>query len=164
MVSIDDVVGDAVDRSRLTAEARDIDLVVGGQGGLTVMGDARQLATALGNLVDNAVRYGPARSRVAVSTRLVDGTGGGGSVVEVSVTDEGPGIAETERERIFERFYRVDAARSRATGGTGLGLAIVKHVMAAHNGKVTVRSVEGAGSTFTLSIPLRSDHAGTGAA
>jgi two-component system sensor histidine kinase SenX3 len=84
--------------------------------------------------------------------------------VEVAVADQGHGIPESEQERIFERFYRVDAARSRATGGTGLGLAIVKHVMAAHNGKVTVRSVEGAGSTFTLSIPLRSDHAGTGAA
>jgi two-component system sensor histidine kinase SenX3 len=158
LVSIDDVVGEAVDRSRLTAEARGIDLVSGGQGGLTVMGDSRQLVTALGNLVDNAVRYGPARSRVAVSTRVVDGTGGG-SVVEVSVTDEGPGIPEAERERIFERFYRVDSARSRDTGGTGLGLSIVKHVAAGHGGEATVWSVEGTGSTFTLRLPaaVRSD-------
>jgi two-component system sensor histidine kinase SenX3 len=159
MVSIDDVVGEAVDRSRLTAEARGIDLVSGGQGGLKVMGDSRQLVTALDNLVDNAVRYGPARSRVAVSTRVVDGTGGGGSVVEVSVTDEGPGIPEAERERIFERFYRVDSARSRDTGGTGLGLSIVKHVAAGHGGEATVWSVEGTGSTFTLRLPAaaRSD-------
>jgi two-component system sensor histidine kinase SenX3 len=80
------------------------------------------------------------------------------------VADQGIGIPERDLERIFERFYRVDPARSRATGGTGLGLAIVKHVMAAHNGNVTVRSVEGAGSTFTLLIPLRSEHASTGAA
>jgi two-component system, OmpR family, sensor histidine kinase SenX3 len=84
--------------------------------------------------------------------------------VEISVTDQGIGIPERDLERIFERFYRVDSARSRATGGTGLGLAIVKHVMAAHNGKVTVRSVEGAGSTFTLVVPLRGEHAASGAA
>jgi two-component system sensor histidine kinase SenX3 len=151
MVSLDDVVGEAVDRSRLTAEARGIDLVCGGQAGLTVMGDSRQLVTALGNLVDNAVRYGPAGSRVAVSTHVVDGIGG--RVAEVSVTDEGPGIAEAERERIFERFYRVDSARSRDTGGTGLGLSIVKHVAAGHGGEATVWSAEGTGSTFTLRLP-----------
>ena len=151
MVSLDEVVGEAVDRSRLTAEARGIDLVCGGQAGLKVMGDSRQLVTALGNLVDNAVRYGPAGSRVAVSTHVVDGIGG--RVAEVSVTDEGPGIAEAERERIFERFYRVDSARSRDTGGTGLGLSIVKHVAAGHGGEATVWSAEGTGSTFTLRLP-----------
>jgi two-component system sensor histidine kinase SenX3 len=83
---------------------------------------------------------------------------------ELSVADQGIGIPERDLERIFERFYRVDPARSRATGGTGLGLAIVKHVMAAHNGRVTVRSAEGAGSTFTLFVPLRSEQVGTGAA
>jgi two-component system, OmpR family, sensor histidine kinase SenX3 len=154
IVSLDDVVGEAVDRSRLTAEARGIVLACGGQPGLKVMGDSRQLVTALGNLVDNAVRYGPAGSRVAVSTRVVQGTGGaGGLVAEVSVTDEGPGIAEAERERIFERFYRVDSARSRDTGGTGLGLSIVKHVAAGHGGEATVWSAEGTGSTFTLRLP-----------
>jgi two-component system, OmpR family, sensor histidine kinase SenX3 len=153
------VVGEAVDRSRLTAEARGIDLVCGGQGGLKVMGDSRQLVTALDNLVDNAVRYGPAGSRVAVSTHLVDGIGG--RVAEVSVTDEGPGIAEAERERIFERFYRVDSARSRDTGGTGLGLSIVKHVAAGHGGEATVWSAEGTGSTFTLRLPAATGSAGT---
>jgi len=115
------------------------------------MGDSRQLVTALGNLVDNAVRYGPEASRVVVTSNLV-GAGPNG-VVEVSVTDEGPGISASERDRIFERFYRVDAARSRETGGTGLGLSIVKHVAAGHGGEVTVWSAEGTGSTFTLRLP-----------
>jgi two-component system sensor histidine kinase SenX3 len=152
LVSLDDVVAEAVDRSRLTAEARDIALVSGGVSGLKVMGDSRQLVTALGNLVDNAVRYGPTGSRVAVSVAEVDEESG--RVAELSVTDEGPGIAEAERDRIFERFYRVDSARSRDTGGTGLGLSIVKHVAAGHGGEATVWSAEGTGSTFTLRLPV----------
>jgi two-component system sensor histidine kinase SenX3 len=78
---------------------------------------------------------------------------GSSAVVEISVTDEGPGIAAPERDRVFERFYRVDAARSRETGGTGLGLSIVKHVAAGHGGEVTLWSAEGTGSTFTLRLP-----------
>ena len=152
LVSVDDVVGEAVDRSRLTAEARRIDLVLGGVRGLKVVGDARQLLTAVGNLVDNAVRYGPSGTRVGVSVNHVEGAHG--DACEITVTDEGPGIAESEVERIFERFYRVDAARSRDTGGTGLGLSIVKHVAAGHGGEVTVWSAEGAGSTFTLRLPV----------
>ncbi len=152
LVSLDDVVAEAVDRSRLTAEVRDITLVSGGVRGLKVMGDSRQLVTALGNLVDNAVRYGPTGSRVAVSVAEVDDESG--RVAELSVTDEGPGIAEAERNRIFERFYRVDSARSRDTGGTGLGLSIVKHVAAGHGGEATVWSAEGTGSTFTLRLPV----------
>ncbi len=151
LVSIDEVVADVVDRSRLTAEARRITLVCGGVRGVKVTGDARQLVTAIGNLVDNAVRYGPEGSRVAVATELVDE--GAQAVVEISVTDEGPGIAEPERDRIFERFYRVDSARSRETGGTGLGLSIVKHVAAGHGGEATVWSAEGTGSTFTVRLP-----------
>jgi two-component system sensor histidine kinase SenX3 len=152
LVSLDDVVADAVDRSRLTAEARGVALVCGGARGLKVMGDSRQLVTALGNLVDNAVRYGPEGSRVAVSVAEAHGTDG--HLAEISVTDEGPGIAETEKARIFERFYRVDSARSRDTGGTGLGLSIVKHVAAGHGGEATVWSAEGTGSTFTLRLPV----------
>jgi two-component system sensor histidine kinase SenX3 len=152
IVSLDDVVAEAVDRSRLTAEARGITLVCGTVRGLKVMGDSRQLVTAVGNLVDNAVRYGPERSRVAVSINEVDGPDG--HIAELSVTDEGPGIAQAERDRIFERFYRVDSARSRDTGGTGLGLAIVKHVAAGHGGEATVWSAEGTGSTFTLRLPV----------
>jgi two-component system sensor histidine kinase SenX3 len=152
LVCLDDVVAEAVDRSRSTAEARGIALVSGTTKGLQVMGDARQLVTALGNLVDNAVRYAPVNSRVAVSVSQSNGSGG--RVAEISVTDEGPGIAEAERERIFERFYRVDSARSRDTGGTGLGLSIVKHVAAGHGGEATVWSAEGTGSTFTLRLPV----------
>jgi two-component system sensor histidine kinase SenX3 len=152
LVSLDDVVAEAVDRSRATAEARGIALVSGSARGLKVMGDSRQLVTAVGNLVDNAVRYGPPNSRVAVSLHEVDGPGG--KVAEISVTDEGPGIPAEERDRIFERFYRVDSARSRDTGGTGLGLSIVKHVAAGHGGEATVWSAEGTGSTFTLRLPV----------
>ena len=151
LVSLDEVVAEAVDRSRLSAEARGITLVHGGTQGVKVTGDSRQLVTALGNLVDNAVRYGPAGTRVAVATALAGDRGT--PVAEVSVSDEGPGIAEAERDRVFERFYRVDAARSRGTGGTGLGLSIVKHVAAGHGGEVTVWSSEGTGSTFTLRLP-----------
>jgi two-component system sensor histidine kinase SenX3 len=151
LVCVDDVVSEAVDRSRLAAEARSITLACGGRQGLKVTGDSRQLVTALGNLVDNAVRYGPEASRVVVTSNLVGS--GPSAVVEISVTDEGPGISAAERDRIFERFYRVDAARSRETGGTGLGLSIVKHVAAGHGGEVTVWSAEGTGSTFTLRLP-----------
>ncbi len=158
-VDIDAVVAEAVDRCRMRANARGITLASVGSRGLSVRGDEDLLVTALRNLLENAVAYSPERTRVVISTKKTpDGN------AEVSVADQGIGIPERDLERIFERFYRVDPARSRATGGTGLGLAIVKHVMAAHNGKVTVRSVEGAGSTFTLFIPLRSEHASTGAA
>ena len=85
--------------------------------------------------------------------RAAGSAASGGDLIEISVTDQGIGISEKDRERIFERFYRVDPARSRATGGTGLGLSIVKHVAASHGGEVTVWSAEGQGSTFTLRLP-----------
>jgi two-component system sensor histidine kinase SenX3 len=151
LVSLDEVIVEAVDRSRVRAETRSINLVFGGQRGVHVVGDARQLVTALGNLVDNAVRYAPDGTRVTVAVRQVKEPLG--PIAEVSVSDEGPGIAVSERNRIFERFYRVDSARSRVTGGTGLGLAIVKHVAAGHGGEATVWSDEGTGSTFTLRLP-----------
>jgi two-component system sensor histidine kinase SenX3 len=151
LVCLDEVVVEAVDRSRLTAETRSIALVHGGEQGVTVVGDARQLVTAVGNLVENAVRYGPEGSRVVVAVRKVSDSNW--PIAEISVTDQGPGIAAQERERIFERFYRVDVARSRDTGGTGLGLSIVKHVAAGHGGEATVWSDERTGSTFTLRLP-----------
>jgi len=158
-VELDMVIAEALDRCRMKANARGITLAFTGTRGLSVYGDEDLLVTALRNLLENAVAYSPERTRVVVSLKKAsDGN------AELSVTDQGIGIPERDLERIFERFYRVDPARSRATGGTGLGLAIVKHVMAAHNGRVTVRSVEGSGSTFTLFIPLRSEHASTGAA
>ncbi|WP_055573430.1 sensor histidine kinase, partial [Streptomyces prasinopilosus] len=120
-------------------------------GDLRIWGNRGQLAAALGNLVENAVNYSPARTRVGIAARRVARPGG--DMIEIAVTDQGIGISEKERERVFERFYRVDPARSRATGGTGLGLAIVKHVAASHGGEVTVWSAEGQGSTFTLRLP-----------
>ena len=147
VVSVDRVVAEAVDRSRTTAGSRGIRLVRGGERGLTVEGSEAQLVTALGNLIENAVHYSPDRTQVAVATRCWEGA------VEITVTDQGMGIAEKDLERVFERFYRADPARSRATGGTGLGLAIVKHVATNHGGEVSVWSQEGSGSTFTLRLP-----------
>jgi two-component system sensor histidine kinase SenX3 len=146
-VSVDRVVAEAVDRSRTTAGARGIRIVRGGERGLTVAGSEAQLVTALGNLIENAVHYSPDRTQVAVASRCRDGA------VEITVTDQGMGIADKDLERVFERFYRADPARSRATGGTGLGLAIVKHVATNHGGEVSVWSREGSGSTFTLRLP-----------
>ncbi|MBA9003259.1 sensor histidine kinase [Thermomonospora cellulosilytica] len=148
-VALDDVVGEAVDRCRIKAEAKDIELVVGGRVGLRVRGDEELLVTALRNLIDNAVAYSPDNTRVVIATTQADA-----DHVELTVTDQGIGIPDAELERIFERFYRVDPARSRRTGGTGLGLAIVKHVTTKHGGEVTVWSKEGSGSTFTLRLPL----------
>jgi two-component system sensor histidine kinase SenX3 len=148
VVEVDGVVAEAVDRTRLAAESAGITVVSGGQGRLAVRGNESQLVTALANLVDNAIAYSPAGSRVAVGTRRRDG------YVEISVSDQGIGIPERDLERVFERFYRSDPARSRATGGTGLGLAIVKHIATNHGGGVSVWSVEGSGSTFTLRLPL----------
>jgi two-component system sensor histidine kinase SenX3 len=148
MVDVDDVVAEAVDRTRLAAESGGIVVVSGGQGRLAVRGNESQLVTALVNLVDNAIAYSPEGTRVAVGTRRRGGH------VEISVSDQGIGIAERDLERVFERFYRSDPARSRATGGTGLGLAIVKHIATNHGGGVSVWSVEGSGSTFTLRLPV----------
>ena len=146
---LDAVVAEALDRCRMKAGARGIELAADTQSGLTVLGDEDLLVTALRNLLENAVDYSPDHTRVLVTVRRA-----GEATVEISVADQGIGIPERDRERIFERFYRVDPARSRATGGTGLGLAIVKHVTAAHGGNVTVWSKVGAGSTFTLRLPL----------
>ena len=156
VVSVDVVVAEALDRTRLAADAAGITVVAGGQRRLTVRGSESQLVTALVNLVDNAVAYSAAGTRVAIGTRRRDGS------VEISVSDQGIGIAEADLDRVFERFYRSDPARSRATGGTGLGLAIVKHIATNPGGGVSVWSVEGSGSTFTLRLPaatVRSDEA-----
>jgi two-component system sensor histidine kinase SenX3 len=150
VVEIDRVVAEAVDTTKLLAGAREIDVVAGRPTGARVVGDEGQLVMALRNLLTNAIVYSPARTRVAVAARC------SGDAVEITVTDQGIGIPESEQSRIFERFYRVDPARSRVTGGTGLGLAIVKHVCANHGGECTVWSVEGEGSTFTLRLPLQS--------
>jgi two-component system, OmpR family, sensor histidine kinase SenX3 len=153
-VILDEVVAEAVDRCRMRASARGIVLDATGDRRITIMGDEDLLVTALRNLLENAIAYSPDKTRIVVSTRTASNW-----MAEVSVTDQGIGIPERDRERIFERFYRVDPARSRATGGTGLGLAIVKHVTAAHGGSVAVWSEEGNGSTFTLRLPLRARRA-----
>ena len=148
LLEVDRIVHEAIDATRLVAQAKDIDVLVGGEEHIKILGDDGQLVMALRNLLTNAVAYSPEHTRVSVAIRTVDG------VVEVSVTDQGIGISQEDRERIFERFYRVDQARSRETGGTGLGLAIVKHVCANHGGECRVWSSQGEGSTFTLRLPL----------
>ncbi|WP_433332838.1 sensor histidine kinase [Spirillospora sp. CA-294931] len=149
-VSLDEVIVEALDRSHIKASSKNIELTSGGRDDLKVRGDEELLVTAVRNLVDNAVAYSPENTRVVVATRACDDD----RHVEINVTDQGIGIPDSEVERIFERFYRVDPARSRATGGTGLGLAIVKHVTTKHGGEVTVWSKEGSGSTFTIRLPL----------
>jgi two-component system sensor histidine kinase SenX3 len=147
-VEVDRVLAEAVDRTRTTAQARSIALTVTGDTGLRLRGNEQQLVTAVVNLLDNAVSYSGEGSTVTITARAV------GNTVEISVADEGIGIPEKDLERVFERFYRSDPARSRATGGTGLGLAIVKHVATNHGGTVQVSSVEGLGATFTLRLPI----------
>lgn len=139
---------EAIESSRMAAEARGIEIVYTEMPNAKVLGDRRQIEMAIGNLVENAINYSPDRTRVAIALRE------DGDLAEISVSDQGIGIPEKDIERIFERFYRVDPARSRATGGTGLGLSIVKHVVANHGGDVNVWSEEGAGSTFTIRLPL----------
>lgn len=147
-VSVLAVVAEAESRISAAAEQAEVTVSVQVPAGLTVAGDRRQLVSAIFNLLDNAVKYSPGGSEVVVSAE-VSSTGR----LRLSVTDAGVGIPQRDLDRIFERFYRVDRARSRETGGTGLGLAIVRHVASNHRGEVTVESIEGAGSTFTLSLP-----------
>ncbi len=149
-VAVDDVVAEALDRIRVEAQAHGIRLVHGGEAGLVVSGDRALLTTALRNLLDNAIRYSPAGSTVSVGVKAQDG------MVRIAVVDQGIGIEEDVQERVFERFYRGDAARSRSTGGTGLGLSIVKHIARDHGGEVKLWSKPGRGSTFTLVIPRAS--------
>ncbi|MEO8283425.1 MAG: ATP-binding protein, partial [Pseudarthrobacter sp.] len=146
-VDINAVIAEAVDRSQLPAESKKIQIVVGEPVAATVYGDRDLLVTALRNLIDNAIRYSPENTKVGVGVRSKDG------LIAVSVTDQGEGLTPEDQERVFERFYRVDAARSRHTGGTGLGLSIVKHVASNHGGEVTLWSRPGQGSTFTLRLP-----------
>ncbi|WP_394215567.1 sensor histidine kinase [Brachybacterium vulturis] len=146
-IEIDEVVESAIALNRNYALGAKIDVAVGGADGLQVFGSAPMLTTALSNLISNAITYSDPRTRVGVSVRRDDG------MVEISVKDQGMGIAKEHLERVFERFFRVDRARSRATGGSGLGLAIVKHIASDHGGEVTAWSLPGQGSTFTLRLP-----------
>lgn len=147
MVDIDAVIAAAIDQNRVLADAHRISLASGGEKGLRVWGDEVMLITAVHNLIANAVQYSPSPSRVGIGVNATD------DVIEIAVTDQGIGIPADELDRVFERFFRVDQARSRATGGTGLGLSIVKHVVQNHGGDVRVWSQHGRGSTFTIRLP-----------
>lgn len=147
IVDVDTVVAEALSRHKVAAENADIAIATDAPTGYKVLGDQPLLVAALANLVSNAIAYSPRGTPVSVSRRRR------GDNIEISVTDRGIGIDKDDQERVFERFFRVDKARSRATGGTGLGLAIVKHVAANHNGAIRLWSQPGTGSTFTLSIP-----------
>nr|WP_212986511.1 ATP-binding protein [Actinoplanes auranticolor] len=148
-VALDWVIAEVVDRTRTTASAKGIDVVYTGPKGATVYGSDTQVATAVTNLVENAIAYSGENTEVALTMRQDD------DWIEIDVTDQGIGIAPHDVDRIFERFYRADQARSRSTGGTGLGLAIVKHIATNHGGRVEVSSTLGGGSTFTLRLPAR---------
>ncbi len=148
IIKIWPLIEEVVEGSRIEAESRGISIVTSEYRDLEILGDRRQIEMAIRNLIENAIHYSPDGTRIAVSGQEVDG------LAEIIVSDQGIGIPEKDIERIFERFYRVDPARSRATGGTGLGLSIVKHVVINHGGDVSVWSVESAGSTFTIRLPL----------
>ena len=149
VIDVGEVVRLAVEHTRTSAELKQIDLVERSGPGLGVYGHEDLLVTAVRNLLSNAVTYSDPGTRVAVRASLT----ADGDQVEVAVTDQGAGIPEADQGRIFERFYRVDAARSRATGGTGLGLAIVKHICENAGGEVSVWSEPDRGSTFTIRLP-----------
>jgi two-component system sensor histidine kinase SenX3 len=151
-VDVRSVVAEAIERNRLAAEQASIVISSACASDLFVRGNEAQLATAVANLIDNAIAYSGSGTRVAVSARSSRDEDAR-PVVDIAVTDQGIGIPESERDRIFERFYRIDPARSRATGGTGLGLAIVKNIVGNHLGTVAVWSAAGSGSTFTIRLP-----------
>lgn len=149
---VDALIDDALASVAVSAEVAQIELVRDTPTGLVIPGDRTLLLTALNNLIVNAVNHSQPGEVVSVSHRLVEMDEG--DMVAIAVTDRGIGIAAADQQRVFERFFRVDKARSRATGGTGLGLAIVKHVAASHGGHIGLWSKPGTGSTFTLYIPI----------
>jgi two-component system sensor histidine kinase SenX3 len=151
-VDVRSIIAEVIERTRLAAEQASITITATCADDLRVRGNEAQLATAVANLVDNAIAYSGSGTRVAV-TATGSRDDDARPTVDIAVTDQGIGIAEADRDRIFERFYRVDPARSRATGGTGLGLAIVKNIVTNHLGTITVWSSVGAGSTFTIRLP-----------
>ena len=152
IVDVDELVTRASDEVRTLAVSRGIELVRSEDASVEIYGDRGQLLTAVRNLLSNAIHYSPPETRVAVSVRASEG------IAEIVIKDQGIGIPGHDLDRIFERFYRVDQARSRSTGGTGLGLSIVKHVCQNHGGECTVWSEVGTGSTFTLRLPVYDPH------
>lgn len=147
VVDIDAVVDEAIARNSVMADAAGVEIITDPELGAQVKGDLNLLVTSLSNLIVNAINYSPEKTSVSISRQVID------DEVTIRVTDRGIGISKENQKRVFERFYRVDKARSRNTGGTGLGLSIVKHVMANHGGTVELWSREGTGSTFTMRLP-----------
>lgn len=147
-LNLADIIKVAIDQSSTSASARNISVKLGTIDDVAIMGDREQLIMALHNLIDNAINYSPENTNVSVTTSIED------EIVVTSIADQGIGIPDSEVERIFERFYRVDPARSRMTGGTGLGLSIVKHVASKHGGDIKVWSSENVGSTFSIRLPI----------
>jgi two-component system sensor histidine kinase SenX3 len=147
-VEVGSVLREAVGQCQHLAQRHHVEIKLELENGAMVFGDRSQLVSALSNLIENAVKYSEPGKLVRVGTKEDTET------VAISVTDQGIGIAPADQERIFERFFRVDRARSRSTGGTGLGLSIVRHVVDNHGGKISVQSEEGKGATFTVSLPI----------
>jgi len=147
-VNILDVVKEAINQCETNAEARKISINLEKEDAAVVLGNRDQLVMAVHNLIENAINYSAAGTNVTIVVDVNE------EIVEITVKDQGIGIAQSEIDRIFERFYRVDPARSRATGGTGLGLSIVKHVAQNHGGEIKVWSAPGVGSTFSLRLPM----------
>ena len=148
MVSLKKIIEEAIYNSKVRAEKRQIKLNFICDKEIEFFCDRKQLVIAISNLIENAINYSPERTNVNIVLREVN------DLAEIAISDQGVGIAEADLDRIFERFYRVDPARSRETGGTGLGLSIVKHVISNHGGDIQVWSVPGTGSTFTILLPL----------
>jgi len=147
-VNILDVVKEAINQCETNAEARKISINLEKEDAAVVLGNRDQLVMAVHNLIENAINYSADGTNVTIVVEV------NAEIVEITVKDQGIGIAQSEIDRIFERFYRVDPARSRATGGTGLGLSIVKHVAQNHGGEIKVWSAPGVGSTFSLRLPM----------
>ena len=152
LISASDIIKEALDQCRTTADSRQITLTFQDSEDAMILGDRDQLTMAIHNLIENAINYSPAETKVAVSTSIEN------EIITIAVADQGIGIPEAEVERIFERFYRVDPARSRETGGTGLGLSIVKHIITKHGGEISVWSSENVGSTFSIRLPIQSQN------
>ena len=147
-VDLAEVVGEAVDAARVVEPGRPIDLSVESA---TVTGDATRLRQLLDNLLANARAHTPADAAVSVELRAADGD------ATLIVADHGPGLTEEQAARVFERFYRVDSSRARASGGAGLGLSIVAAVTEAHGGTAEARPTPGGGATFVITLPLGAD-------
>jgi two-component system sensor histidine kinase SenX3 len=152
LISSSEIIKEALDQCRTTADSRQITLAFQDSEDGLILGDRDQLTMAIHNLIENAINYSPIDTKVAISASIEK------EILTITVADQGIGIPEAEVERIFERFYRVDPARSRETGGTGLGLSIVKHIITKHGGEISVWSAENVGSTFTIRLPIQSQN------